>query len=119
MRETRRIILCLFVLSLLLLPTARVQAAEASLYLSPASGTYELGSSFSMSIVVNSGGGVGINASDAVVVFDPAFLRISKVSQTGSIFNLWTTEPGFSNQAGQITYNIDQYFICFNLINHN
>lgn len=82
-----------------------VSAAEASLYVSPGSGTYTVGSTFNVSVSVNSGGGVGINASDAVLTFDPSFLTVKKVSKSNSIFNLWTTEPSYSNQEGKVNYS--------------
>ena len=82
-----------------------VQAAGATLFLSPGSGSYSLGKSFAIKIMVNSGGGVGINAADSAIKFDPAYITISKINKTNSIFGLWTTEPSYSNSAGTITFS--------------
>jgi len=54
-------ILLLIVLFLGFLPSLPVEAADASLYLSPSTGTYSIGNTFSIVIKVNTGG-VSINA---------------------------------------------------------
>lgn len=89
----------------LILPVLSVQAqGSASLLLSPSTGSYEVGKSFNVKVVVNSGGGPGINAADGLIKFDPAYLTVSKVSNVGSIFTLWTTDPSYSNSAGTISF---------------
>lgn len=79
-------------------------AAGASLFLSPAKGEYLVGKTFTVKVMVNSGGGVGINASEGNLRFDPALLLVSKVDKSSSIFSLWTAEPTFSNKNGTIAY---------------
>lgn len=85
-----------------------VSAAGATLFLSPASGSYAVNKSFTVKIMVNSGGGVGINASEGSIKFDSSILTVASVSKGGSIFSLWTSNggegPGFSNSNGTITY---------------
>lgn len=78
-------------------------AASASLYLSPPSGTYVVGSSFSVIVKVNSGG-EGINATEGILIFNPVELQVNKLSKSNSIFSLWTTEPTFSNSTGNIVF---------------
>jgi len=73
-----------------------VKAAGASLYLAPASGTYVIGGSFSVSVKVNSGGGEGINAAEGVINYDTNLLDATAVSGGGSIFPFWTTQPAIS-----------------------
>ncbi len=68
------------------------QAAGASLYLYPNTGTFVLGSTFRVSVKVNSGG-QSINAAEGSISFDADKLAVVSVSKGGSIFNLWTTEP--------------------------
>jgi hypothetical protein len=97
-------LILLFVFSFLL-PIKYAAAAGAALFLSPSSGTYTVGDVFNVNVVLNSGGGDGVNASDAVIKFDTKYLTIKKVAKDSSIFNLWTTEPTFSNSAGTITYS--------------
>jgi hypothetical protein len=93
-----------FIIPIFLLINNPARAAGATLFAAPASGTYAVGKSITVKIMVNSGGGTGINAAEGVLKYDPAFLTVSKVSQTGTIFKLWTTEPTYSNSAGTITF---------------
>lgn len=78
-------------------------AGSASLYLSPPSGTYTVGSTFSVRINVNSGG-EAINAAEGTLIFNPAELQVISLSKSNSVFTLWTTEPTFSNSAGNIVF---------------
>jgi hypothetical protein len=106
-KNLAKIITGLFVLSFVIgfFPAADTQAAGATLYLSPASGTYSVGDVFNVNIVLNSGGGNGVNASDGVIKFDTVHLVVKKVAKDSSIFSLWTAEPTFSNSDGTITYS--------------
>ncbi|MCK5320420.1 hypothetical protein KAJ61_03460, partial [Candidatus Parcubacteria bacterium] len=72
------------------------KAASASLYLAPAVGTYVIGSTFSISVKVNSGGGEGINAAEGVINYDTNLLDATAVSNGGSIFPFWTVQPAIS-----------------------
>ncbi|MDA3840390.1 MAG: cohesin domain-containing protein [Patescibacteria group bacterium] len=69
-----------------------VQAASASLYLTPSSGTHVINSTFTVTVKVNSDG-VSINAAEGTVVYDTDSLDVVSISKAGSIFNLWTAEP--------------------------
>ncbi len=71
------------------------QAAEATLYFSPSSGTKSIGATFTVGVKVNSGGDV-INAAEGSIGYDTALLDVVSVSKGGSIFLFWTTEPGAS-----------------------
>lgn len=96
------------VVALVLLASVFVGAtpadAAATLYLSPGSGSHSVGSSFTVTVRVNSGG-QAINASDGFLTYDPSIISVVGVSRAGSIFNLWTSEPAFSNGAGSISYS--------------
>jgi hypothetical protein len=87
------------------LPASSVRAAGAVLSLSPSSGTYTVGDTFKVNVVLNSGGGSGVNASDGNLKFDSAYFTVKSVSKDGSVFSLWTADPSFSNSAGTITYS--------------
>ena len=52
-----------------------------------------------------SGGGVGVNAADGELSFDPTLLAVQSVSKDNSVFNLWTSNPSFSNTAGTVNYS--------------
>lgn len=80
-----------------------VQAAGASLFLTPSTGTHVINTKFSVSVKVNSGG-VVINAAEGSISFDNKSLEITGISKGGSIFTLWTAEPTYSNSAGTISF---------------
>lgn len=79
------------------------KAANGSLYLSPSSGEYTVGNTFSVQVKLNSGG-VAINAADGTLVFSPDKLEVRSISKTDSIFSLWIQEPVFSNSLGTINF---------------
>lgn len=93
----------LFVISGPLFLSMPVRAGSASLYLSPSSGTYSIGSNFSVKLKVDSGGTL-INAAEGKLIFNPEEISVVSFSKTDSIFSLWTTEPTFSKSAGEITF---------------
>lgn len=82
--------------------TATVSAA--SLALSPSTGVYTSNSTFSVNVMVNTGG-KPVNAADGTLTFNPRELSVVSVNRTGSIFNLWVAEPSFSNSAGTINFS--------------
>lgn len=77
-------------------------AAAATLSVAPDTGVYTVGSSFTAQVRVNTAG-KPINAAEGTLTFDPQKLRVLSVSK-GSIFNLWTADPTFSNSAGTINF---------------
>lgn len=78
-------------------------ANAATLQLSPSSGAYSSGQTFTTTIRVQPDG-KSINAVEATLKFDPAVLSVVSISKTGSAFSLWTVEPTFSNTAGTVTF---------------
>ncbi len=80
-------------------------AQGARLYFGPASGSYAAGKTFTVSVLLDSGGGTGVNAADGTIAFDPNYLAVSSVTKDGSVFNLWTSDPSFSNSKGTITFS--------------
>ncbi len=96
-----------FIFIFILSPFADIRytrAAGASLFFSPSSNTYNVGDNFTIKVLVNSGGGVGINAAEAGINFDKSLLMANKLNQSESIFELWTTKPSFSNSSGSIIF---------------
>jgi len=75
----------------------------ASLYLSPSTGTYNIGDTFSVILNVDTEG-KSINAAEGNLSFPKDKLRVLNISRGSSIFNLWTQEPSFSNSDGTITF---------------
>ena len=76
----------------------------ASLYFSPASGEFDAGNIFTVSILVNTQN-AAINNAEATVNFPAEFLSVVSVSQSNSIFTLWPQSVAFSNSAGTISFN--------------
>ncbi len=75
----------------------------ATLRVSPDTGVYTTGSTFTANVVLNTQG-KPVNAADGQLSFNPRELTVVSVSRAGSIFNLWTEEPSFSNSAGTISF---------------
>lgn len=90
-----------FAVCLWLLLVSTTYAADV--LLSPASGSYTPGQTFTVTVQADPKG-QQINAVEASMTFDTALLSVVSVSKTGSAFSLWTTEPTFSNSAGTITF---------------
>lgn len=89
---------------LLLFFTCSVQTVfAADLVVTPTSGTYTSGQTFTVTVQVDPKG-ASVNAVEANMTFDKTVLSVVNVSKTGSVFSLWTTEPAFSNSAGTITF---------------
>lgn len=75
----------------------------ADVVLSPSTGTYSAGQTFTATIQADPKGD-SVNAVEATISFDTSKLSVVSVSKTGSVFSLWTTEPTFSNSAGTIEF---------------
>ncbi|KPJ56947.1 hypothetical protein AMJ49_03480 [Parcubacteria bacterium DG_74_2] len=78
-------------------------AESASLYLSPSSGTFFIGSTFDISIFVNTGDN-NINALKVDLKFDPKKLQISTPTAGRSFITVWISQPVFSNIEGTATF---------------
>lgn len=90
-------------LSLSLFPNL-ILAGNATLYLSPGSGTKYVGTSFSVAIRTNSGSHV-TNAYKAVVKFPTDKLTALSASAANSICTLQITgSPSYSNSAGTVNF---------------
>lgn len=81
-----------------------VYAEAATLSLSPNTGVYTSNSTFTVRVNVNSSG-ASINAAEGTISFNPKELSVVSVNRNSSIFNLWVTEPTFSNSAGTISFS--------------
>ena len=90
--------LCLLLLSV---PFSYTHAADLSL--TPSTGSYAVGQTFTVTVKAVPNGD-NVNAVEASLKFDPKLLSVVSVGKTGSAFTLWTTEPTFSNAAGTVTF---------------
>lgn len=78
-------------------------AQAASLRLSPASGTYNVGQTMSVSVLVNSTD-QAMNAVSGILSFSRNLLEVTSLSKGGSIMSLWVKEPSYSNSTGSINF---------------
>jgi hypothetical protein len=81
-----------------------VSVHAASLGLSPSTGVYTSNSTFTVRVVVNTDS-KSVNAAEGTLSFNPKELSVVSVNRNSSIFNLWVTEPTFSNSAGTISFS--------------
>lgn len=95
----RGIVLLIACASCLLPATA---FAAGSLSLSPASGSYAVGKTFTVDVVADAD--QAYNSGSGVVTFPKDILSVSSVSKTSSAFSLWAVEPAFSNTDGKVNF---------------
>lgn len=106
LRGKKSLLIRIFVLSFLVSGFFSVaeNAFAANLNISPSSGTYAIGESFSV-FVTASNTGQSLNAVDGVVSFPVDKLQISSISKESSIISLWAEEPSFSNSTGKVSFS--------------
>lgn len=78
-------------------------ANAATLYFSPPSGSYAVGTTLTVGIYVSSAD-QAMNAASGVISFPRDKLEVTSLSKTGSIFSLWVQGPSFSNNAGTVNF---------------
>jgi hypothetical protein len=78
-------------------------ADAANLKLSPETGVYTVGNTFTVNVVVQTGG-KSVNAAEGQIAFNPRELSVVSATRATSIFGLWTQEPTFSNTTGSVTF---------------
>src|SRR3989344_7182328 len=91
-----------FPLFLLFLLSAGI-AEAANLRLSPAAGSFVVGSTFDISVIMNTDA-VPVNTIEVELNFPPDKLQIVNTSLGRSIVQIWTSPPTFSNQEGRIYF---------------
>lgn len=89
-----------FVFFWVLLPVSH--ALAATLYLSPSTATAGVNGTVSIGVYVATNGDT-MNAASAKLSFPPSALSVSSISKSGSIINLWASEPSYSNSTGTIS----------------
>ena len=78
-------------------------ASAADLSFVPAAGSYKVGDTFPVSIVVSSAD-KAMNAASARVLFPPSKLEVTHIGKGSSVLDLWIQEPAYSNNAGTIDF---------------
>lgn len=79
------------------------QAQTTSVYFSPSSGQFKVGDSVTINLYIDSTKDT-IDAVSGSVSFTQDTLQVTSLSRSGSILNLWTQEPTFSNSSGTINF---------------
>ena len=79
------------------------EGAGASLYFSPGSGTFFIGSTFDISIFINTGGN-NVNAVKVDLKFDPKKLQIASPTAGKSFIAVWVAQPAYSNIEGTASF---------------
>jgi len=95
--------IAVFFISLLAFLFFSTLAEAATIQVSPSTGSYNIGQTYTTVIRVNPSGKT-INAVEATLKFDPSMVSVVSVGKEGSFFSFWTTEPTFSNSAGTVNF---------------
>ena len=97
-------VLFVFSFSTSALPAKNVYAASsASLYLSPSTGAFYVGSTFDVSILLNTGD-IAINTVEVELKFPQDKIQIANPSVGKSLIQIWATNPTFSNREGRVYF---------------
>lgn len=78
-------------------------AADASLFLSPITGTYLTGEPIVIRVMVNTGAD-SANAIEGALRYDPKNVEIVSVDATQSLLTSWTRAPSFDNTLGVMSF---------------
>lgn len=78
-------------------------AQSASLYLSPYSGTFFIGSTFDVSVFVNTEEN-NINAVEVNLKFPSELLQVTSPTAGASFVSIWADQPSYSNKDGVISF---------------
>ncbi len=89
-------------ITLLVLATTSFTSA-ANLVVSPSGGTYSVGKSFSVDVLVSNNKD-NINAVSGELSFPTELLQVTSISKSGSLIGMWAEEPAFSNSDGKATF---------------
>ncbi len=81
--------------------TAPHLAFAGTFLLSPTTGTFTIGSTFNVQILLNTDG-KSVNALDIDIRFPPDKLQLVSPKASVSIISVWTSQPVYNNQTGTI-----------------
>ena len=107
MRRFFSFILLILLPTFFVLPIYKVEAAPditaASLFVGPATGFYTVGSTFTVSLFLNTGG-QAVNAIEANLHFPPDKLQVVTPSTGKSLIQVWVDQPSYSNTEGTLRF---------------
>jgi hypothetical protein len=85
-------------------PSAFAQTQKAAtLYVGPSTGSFTVGSTFTVSFYVNTGNQF-INVVDADILFPADKLQVVSPSTGSSFINVWAIQPSYSNSEGTMSF---------------
>ncbi|OGZ23649.1 MAG: hypothetical protein A3A08_02175 [Candidatus Nealsonbacteria bacterium RIFCSPLOWO2_01_FULL_41_9] len=90
-------------LAFLSLPIESDATGQAKLFLSPSTGSFIVGSTFDVSVIVDTDE-VSINTVKTEIYFPADYLQITAPSSGKSFFSLWLEQPVYSNIEGTISF---------------
>lgn len=90
----------LFFIALILFATSYV-AQAATMSLSPSTGTFSVGSTFDLSIFLDTSG-KSVNALAVSLTYPPDMLQVVSPSLGQSVIGVWTAAPKFNNLSGKL-----------------
>lgn len=93
----------LVVLALTFFPSVAL-AAQGSLFLAPATGSFFVGDTTTVEVYANADG-TPVTAAEAELSFNPAVVDVVALSTAGSALTLWSEEPTFSSDEGKIRFS--------------
>ncbi len=99
MIKVSKVLFSILFLFILFFSAQNVFAAD--LNLSPSSGTYKVGDTITVKILLSTGG-ESANAVSGSLKFSQDILSLNSVSKSGSLITLWAQEPTYSNSLGTI-----------------
>ncbi len=99
----KKIFSILIILIFSFLIVSPIQVATASLYLAPSKGTFLVGSTFSVSIYLDTKGNK-INAVEVDLKFPPDILQVTTPTAGESFISEWLGPPSYSNMEGKISF---------------
>lgn len=99
----KKLFFILIILTLLFIMPPSVKAEGASLYFSPTAGTFFVGSTFDISIFLNTGGN-NVNAVKVDLKFDQRKLQIASPTAGKSFISVWVSQPTYSNVEGRASF---------------
>lgn len=78
-------------------------AADATLYISPITGTYTNSTEIPLRVMVSSAGDP-VNAVEGKLTFDPKEIEVVDAVKDGSVISSWTISPTYDNEEGSLSF---------------
>lgn len=78
-------------------------AADATLYISPITGTYTIGTTIPLRVMVSSGGDP-VNAVEGKLTYDPKEIEVLDAVKDASVLSSWTIPPTYNNDEGVLSF---------------